>query len=429
MTRRLAFVSIVLALLPAFAVAAAPDEPNDSEDLLYLGKDRLIVVRLHIRIDGKSFEAVWNEYIDKLLGDLDKDGDGVLNGKEAAQLPTRNQLAQAGLIRRDRFSSGRTPAADRSPRDGKVTRQELAVYIRNLGMGPFSTQIDQRSQARPSPSSFSNRRGPQGTELFGHLDINQDGKLSKDEFAAAFRTLHKADLDDDETISMAELQPVRNPYYLAVAASQQQPTNQQPFFTTLSAAESPSKLLSQLLERYDRADAAPTPDGKLSKDNNLSREEIGLDQKSFQQFDADGNGLLDFDELMQFVRKPPPAVEVIVRIGQRKPSEQLVEIVKSNADLAANVRKSAGGLVTVMLGKVQLEIGADPSSFRVQDDIYKAQFKAADTDNNKYLEFKEVERNPYFRNTYYLMDRDSDGKVFEEEMLAFIEQQTAAARS
>ena len=69
---------IALALSSTGVMASTPAEPNDAEDLLYFAKDRLIILRMHVRVDGKSFAAIGDEYVDGVLADLDKDGDGAL---------------------------------------------------------------------------------------------------------------------------------------------------------------------------------------------------------------------------------------------------------------------------------------------------------------------------------------------------------------
>ncbi|MBT4866332.1 MAG: hypothetical protein HON53_14605 [Planctomycetaceae bacterium] len=418
---------VALALVPPCVMAGAPAEPNDAEDLLYFAKDRLIILRMHVRVDGKSFEAIWDEYVDGVLKDLDKDGDGTLSNQEQLQLPKRNEFLQAGLIVRTSGSTNRPTPADRN-RDGKVTRKELGEYFRGMGLQPFSTRLSNPQSNRNVRTVNGRRQQAQGAELFGHLDTNDDGKLSVDEFKLAMKSLHKSDLDDDETISLAELQPLQNPY-LALRASGQSNQTQRPSFTTLSAVGSARQLVSQLLTRYDTATVAGA-DGKAAKDGNLSRKELGFEQESFQPFDADENGTLDFDEMMQFVRRPSPAVEFIVRLGKREPNEKRVGIVSSAKELQAGIRATTGGLVTVILGETQIEIGVNQQWYQGnQEATYKARFAAADTDNNAYLEKKEVERNGFFRNTFALMDRDGDGKVFEEEVLAFAKRISAAASS
>ena len=52
---------------------------------------------------------------------------------------------------------------------------------------------------------------------------------------------------------------------------------------------------------------------------------------------------------------------------------------------------------------------------------YVAEFKKADRDKNGYLDMSEAMRSPFFRNTFKIMDRDGDGKLFENEMLAFLD--------
>jgi len=46
---------VALALTPTGVAASTPAKPNDAEDLLYFAKDRLIILRMHVRVDGKSF--------------------------------------------------------------------------------------------------------------------------------------------------------------------------------------------------------------------------------------------------------------------------------------------------------------------------------------------------------------------------------------
>ena len=61
--------------------------------------------------------------------------------------------------------------------------------------------------------------------------------------------------------------------------------------------------------------------------------------------------------------------------------------------------------------------------------FFKQQFQFTDRDNNDYLSSGEVRRNYYFQESFDSMDADGDGKVFEKEMLAYLERTTAAART
>jgi Ca2+-binding EF-hand superfamily protein len=49
------------------------------------------------------------------------------------------------------------------------------------------------------------------------------------------------------------------------------------------------------------------------------------------------------------------------------------------------------------------------------------QFRQADTDKNGYLDRMEARKSPVFRGLFDLIDRDGDGKVFEKEVVAYLD--------
>ena len=61
--------------------------------------------------------------------------------------------------------------------------------------------------------------------------------------------------------------------------------------------------------------------------------------------------------------------------------------------------------------------------------FFKQQFQFTDRDNNDYLSSGEVRRNYYFQESFDRMDADGDGKVFEKDMLAYLERKTTASRT
>ena len=103
--------------------------------------------------------------------------------------------------------------------------------------------------------------------------------------------------------------PYQNPYY----GRQNRPatpanTVDNAPFSVLAPGESRIKLVRRLISRYD---AGP------EKDNRLSRTEIGLDQAAFERADGDGDGGLDSDELLHFLARPTPGLELNVKSGKR----------------------------------------------------------------------------------------------------------------
>ncbi len=149
----------------------------------------------------------------------------------------------------------------------------------------------------------------------------------------------------------------------------------------------------------------------------------------FSKFDADDDGRLETDELRRLLKDPPPTLELIIRIGRKAESLRMVEVVASAEKTSVAVRRSAGGLVSIVVDDVQIEIGESSSDSETARQSLLSQFANADRDNNNYLDEKEVERYRVFVASFDEFDRDGDGKIFEQELTAAIDNQTEAAQS
>ena len=419
------------------AVASKPSAVdyggNDVQDLLYLGRDRLSVIRLHIRVDGKSYLDVWNQYVDDLFKQLDVNNDNVLTGKETSGIPSVTQTARYRTSSSP--ASRRLPTTNRNtvdvkPRDGKVTKSELAAYLQRIGVKPFSVVISRRNRTEGRLVTYgSASQGSAGAKLFQLLDRDHDGKLSESELRQAPRSLRKHDLDEDETISSAELQPVSS-RFLNRSMSGTRRTATSDVFISLASGDSPTLLVRKLINRYDRQGNSAN-DKSAEKDNKLSAAELGIDKSALSRCDADGDGLLDFTELRQFLKTPSPSIELVLRIGKRKPNQRVVELVRTEKGLKSKVTSVTNALANLALKRVQIDIGTDSSAGRWYNSErqYDLQFDRADTNNNGYLEKKEVERNGTFRTLFNAMDADKDGKLYKKEVHAYVKKQTAIAKS
>ena len=413
-------LSICIVLLGVFVTVrpAAADTPgDDTQDLLYIADDGVAVLRLVLRVDGTSCEGAWNDAVDAVLDQLDTDGDQALSTTEVQRFPSGAVLVRSGVLPENRSAS--TAVLDQD-RNGSVTRSELAGYFLEVGLTPFHvTQVDSQStQQRPArvPRDRAAIRPP--VELFARLDADQNGQLSTEEFADAYSHLRKADLDDDETISVDELRPLQNPFVRRRAQIEQLNEPAAPRLLAISSDGSPHQLVIQLLDQHDGRGTAgqATP-----RDTALSREELPLPAKVFSDADADENGRLDYTELSRFFKDTVPSVELIVRTGARQGDEPIVEVVSPGEGPAASVQSSADVESAIVVGSSQIEFRVDPPSVSLSDRTsnYQALFRQIDRDNNAYLDPLEIERSRELRDSFSHIDADGNGQVVLDELVAF----------
>src|SRR5205823_9369180 len=81
--------------------------------------------------------------------------------------------------------------------DGKVTLAELKEYYQKLNVA--AVRLLNVNQVYGNPNNGLSEA------LFRHLDLNKDGKLSKEELAVADRLVARLDNNADETLHAAQL--------------------------------------------------------------------------------------------------------------------------------------------------------------------------------------------------------------------------------
>jgi Ca2+-binding EF-hand superfamily protein len=435
-------------------------EAADVQDLVYLGDKRPVVIRLRLQLDGKSFQAPWQSALKELLAFYDRNGDGTLDEKEAAHLPGPQELLLGSQLRaRGGFPGGRAGGMRfqdvDADGDGKVTLEELDAYYRKQGVGPLLVQAG--LQFGQVFDAGGNRRVlPQAAApdvltdiLFNLLDTNKDGKLSKEELQAAEKTLRKFDSDDDELVSANELlqagagtsnagtavrPPPAQPRPGGAAGMQALPDNS-PFFVVLHDGspkrfDQRMKLAEKIIKHYD-------------KDNNgkLDRDEIGLDRKVFDRLDANHDGQLDVSELLKILNLPPDA-EAVLRLGKVAGNEAVAEVAGTSKEMAAAVRKSANGTITLAVGRAEIELVRQESAagnnvINLNNDrirqLYLQVFRAIDKDKKGFVEKDQLKDQQgqfqILQAVFDLADRDGDGKLTEKELTAYLDLQDRMAVS
>jgi Ca2+-binding EF-hand superfamily protein len=369
------FAAAALLALAPFAGAAEPPGGGDARDVLLLADAGPVLLRLHVRIDGRPVAAAWGRYLGRLFADLDRDGDGALGKAEASRAPapdflhsflhgTLNLGAAAGTVSFDKLDADG---------DGRVSRREFAAYYRRI---PFD-----RPRVVVVPD-----RGKQAALTdapFRLLDRDGDGKLSKEELSGAAASLRKVDLNEDEWITPEELLLHRS----TGAEVREDATPQTTAFMPLEAGGPSEEQVRLVLGRY--------------------------------------RDKLDAKRLTELIAGPP-GLELTVRLGAVGDDEPRVEA----RGQAKTARQTDEGLLVEARGlALEVQAGRADASLRGLHDFYRQQFEAADAEGRGTLDRKQVTDVPALAALFTLADRDGDGKLTDKELDDFLDLHALGAGS
>jgi Ca2+-binding EF-hand superfamily protein len=396
----------------------APMPGDDLQDLLFLADDRPLFLRLHIRVGDTGFRSMWNDFIGRLYRYLDGDNDGVLTVAEAQRGNWQQMVQGIRVGTLAGVTGARATLFDSDPKDGKVSLVELARYVRG------TMSYDELGiQPGPAPD-------PRSQALFAQLDTDQDGTLAPAELTADVidRCLARLDLNEDELLDLTELKPFENIYADRLGVVPAQPAARDPDeLVLLGPATVGPRLFQRLIVRYDRA--AP---GAVAADNRLSAAELGCSQETLRRFDADGDGVLDQDEVMALLARPVPDVELDVVLGRGGAKGPAIHLAGMPRYPIAHPPGPRGTTprpaLTVDTRDVALEVAVD-DNLASGNELLLRQFDQADSDGNGYVDKQEGMRVVLVQRVFVLADRDGDGKLYRKELEDYIERQADAIAS
>jgi Ca2+-binding EF-hand superfamily protein len=348
---------------------------------------------------------------------LDRDGNGSVSKEEA------DKGALATLVRVANGGATAMPRGDLDvhPRDGVVSIDELSDALRTA-LGPFRVQVGKLASGKTDA-------------LFEQLDLDRDGKLARPELSEASSTLHRLDLDEDELIDAAELEPFTNPSAMQMEdmPGRRGRYADDPPVIELTPDDSTLRPVRQLLKKYDKGGSPGASPG----DNKLALGEFAIDPGAFAAADADSDGALDTEELRRFLARATPDLELAITLTADASGTATIAVAGGNAKAPApwaKVKQLGGGDLEISADEVRLEIHVDDGAAALADArrSYTAQFEAADTDNNGYVEKSETNKDKDhpspLASLFDLLDRDGDGKLYPKELGDFVDRQSDAAR-
>ncbi|OWK41760.1 hypothetical protein [Fimbriiglobus ruber] len=439
-----ALLAAVVALSGSPSAGAAPAAKAEPLDVLYLTDARPVVLRLHLTSNGKPLQDAWAGFADILFAKLDADKNGRLEEKELTRLRPTLALVM-GLNPRGSAASAARPQP--------MSRDEFRDYLKKNDLGPLRlpSAMNQANAVRgrvrrggqPTPDELDNA-------ILKLLDANKDGKLSAAELSAGAEILAKLDADENEMIGTDELlrRPM-SPYSFVQGLIDVMPQPARPGveFLAFSRTGMDTNLAKRLLTRYGTKppppnipglpQAIPRPGGPNQQaepvPRRLTKKDLGLGASAFAALDQDGDDELDAEELAHFGQNVGPDVEIALRFGKLKSGTKAVEIIvppRPPMKASAGLR---GAEASVDVPGVRLDLMPGPVFFlpppmpgsqmttrlRMQ---YLNRFRILDRDGNGYVDTTEANNDPVFRDLFPVLDKDGDGKVFEKELLAAVDE-------
>jgi Ca2+-binding EF-hand superfamily protein len=405
-------------------------EPIDYLDYVFVASDRPVLLRLHLRNNGKPYSMGWDDYMQKLFTYLDKNSDGMLDKGEAERAPTVQflQFHLQGAIGLPYQATNGQMAQFDSNKDGKVSLAEFKEFYRRGGMATLQF------------SSNSNRARTDSVTktIYKRLDSNKDGKLSAEEMTRAAAALRRYDLDENEMLTAAELRPGgedNNGFYFAPGGGMEGPNADMGFLEVKpDAVDGVSR---QVLARYDK-----------DKNGKLSLAESGLDKSLFEKLDANHDGKLDAKEFAGFFRREAD-LELIARIGKTEQKEGAVvgflrktvgplqalrtEVFnpsKRAMPMAGQVRRVDPAALAFTLGDAHIGLSAADQQFgQFPRQFFEQQFREADVGKKGVVDRKQAMSATFLSQIFDFVDRDGDGKVTQKELNAYLDMQNEGAGS
>ncbi len=403
-----------------------PGQAPDVQDVVFLGKTRPVLLRLHVLTDGKPYSQAWENFVQKVFKFADNNGDGILDENEVKHLPPPATMQQ--LVRGNFYSFYNQVAVQigqfEKNAEGKVTLDEVKTFYRGKG------QVAALQMA-PAYNNYAQPGGNRLTSsLLRHLG-GKDGKLDLSKLVKADDLVARLDTNDDETLDANELSvpdPLAQVQVMIPQPGMMMPAMQPgrlqmgessfllvPKETGAGRLTERLALSKELITRYDK-----------DKSSKLTRDEIGLDIDSFKNLDRNGDGLLDAIELLRYFLVAPD-VEMTVHLGKRdKADAPAIHLTpdRKNA-LDSLVRQASSDALMVSLTSVQMEVrsAVGGSNYAVQPGLQAQRyfdqiFRMTDKGNKGYIDLQEDLKAGNFQNMkgfFEMADRNSDGRVMKKE--------------
>ena len=270
------------------------------------------------------------------------------------------------------------------------------------------------------PKSFDLIAQPQAADdavrLTSLIDVNLDATISDAELQQALRTLRFRDLDNDETFSVSELMPYRDP------RSQNSPVSPDvvnlPFYHVTD--ETSSKLAAErIIGRYGSEGSVAT--SILRRQNN-----------------PEPDRRLSIDELVTRLQQPEFHLTIDVKLSDRAGTSDIDVAIDPSAAPFCRTTDDKFGQTAIVADGLPLKIvarGGGANNRAVTRGFLGQTFVMIDGDRNQYLDETEFAgivgamQQSGANGDFTTVDQNSDKMVTRDELFSFVERDLMAAAS
>ena len=348
-------------------------------NLLFIGPKQAVPIPVTVTADEGPL-VKRRTLAGMLLTRFDSDKNGQLSATEAALLPIGAKASGPGL-------GDQWKTLDRSPTDESLSIDELTTFV-NEQLGPAF-----QMSTRPP-------RLAQSVQLVERLDQDHDASISATELLLGISMLRSSDLDDDESVSVGELQPFPRQQAL-----------QRPL--TPEAIQAPIIPVDRDDEVRVAVERVLSAHGRDANGKSVALTRIQTPGGKPEVYDADGDGRLNAAELTTWVQSKQPVVSIVATLAKGRPSSVQIQ---QGAD------SQTGAKVSTTVGGAAVEVAAFNNKSEQSDStkLYRIRFLTSDRDKNGYLdetEYTSIQLPAAFKD----IDANGDGMLYRDEMTPFLE--------
>jgi len=389
---------------PALSRVAADQKTEDRATLIVLAPVGPVFVDLHLTVS----RIPYREWVARFLAnDMDVDRSGRLDEHEL-NLLTDGVKTLVGV----KNAADILKAMDIATND--VATDDFIAWLR----GRIPRAFDLIAQPQPADDAV---------RLASLLDKDFDAAISDAELQAASRTLRFRDLDNDETFSISELLPYRDPR--SQNANVAPDAVSLPFFH-VTDHESAQRAAERIVQRYGQDGRVPVA---------VLRQDGGIGQPAGQADQNASNESLSTEGVLAIVEKPRFHMIMEVSLSvQANVSNVRAAIDRYASSFCKPAPKQTFGEYNLEIDGLPLKIialGGSANDRRNTQGYLGQTFVMSDGDRNQYLDESEFSGMIEAMNRsgvsadFASVDFNSDGMVTRDEVFSFAKRDQIATAS